>query len=316
VSAGAAAAQNPLPAPAFLPPLIEDYLAYLRDEKRYSPHTITAAAGDLQNFALYCGSARIARLEQIDVHLVRAWLGSLRRAGRESASLHRYLSSLRSWFRYLIREGQIDANPAQAVRAPKHRRKLPATLDAERLGAALDGDHSDAPFDVQDRAIIELFYSAGLRLAELQALNVDDLAHGQRELTVLGKGNKQRIALLGAKAREALDAWLRLRAGHAKPDETALFVSSRGTRLSRAAIGTRLRQWAQRNALGVHLHPHRLRHSFATHMLENSGDLRAVQEMLGHAHLSTTQIYTHLDWKHLAKVYDDAHPRARRGKTR
>ncbi|WP_028080923.1 tyrosine recombinase XerC [Solimonas soli] len=313
MKADATAAQA-APAPAFFATLAAGYLRYLRNEKRYSPHTVAAAGRDLRNFAAYCGSARVARIEQIDVHLVRAWLGAQRRAGREPATLHRYLSSLRGWFRYLIRERHVDANPAQLVRAPKRQRKLPATLDAETLAGALDRDAGDAPFEIQDRAIIELFYSAGLRLAELHALDVADLAHGQRELTVLGKGNKQRMALLGGKARAALDAWLRHRDAHAAPGEGALFVSTRGLRMSRATIAGRLRRWAQRNALGVHLHPHRLRHSFATHMLENSGDLRAVQEMLGHAHLSTTQIYTHLDWKHLAKVYDDAHPRARRKK--
>ncbi|MFT4045777.1 MAG: tyrosine recombinase XerC [Solimonas sp.] len=300
------------PPPAFFAALTAGYLAYLEHEKRYSAHTVEAARRDLQQFAAYCGAARIARLEQIDVHLVRAFLGDRRRAGREPATLHRCLSSLRGWFGYLIRERRLDANPAQQVRAPKLQRKLPATLDAETLAGALDHDRSDDPAPVADRALIELFYSAGLRLGELHALNVDDVDRDQRELIVDGKGGKQRIAMLGGKARAALDAWLHLRGGQANADEPALFVSARGTRLSREAIGRRLRGWAQRNGLGVHLHPHRLRHSFATHMLENSGDLRAVQEMLGHAHLSTTQIYTHLDWKHLARVYDDAHPRARR----
>ncbi|MGH8445063.1 MAG: tyrosine recombinase XerC [Solimonas sp.] len=306
-------ADRPTPEPPdFFAPLVGAYLAYLRDEKRYADNTVEAAARDLRLFGAYCGAARIARLEQIDVHLIRDFLGAQRRAGREPASLHRYLSNLRGWFRYLIREGRLAANPAQQVRAPKLQRKLPATIDAERLIAALDRDRGDGDFELRDRAVIELFYSGGLRLAELQGLDADAVAHGQRELTVSGKGRKQRIVMLGGKARAALDAWLAVRGEHADAGEPALFVSTRGGRLSRGAIGVRLRDWARRNELGVHLHPHRLRHAFATHMLENSGDLRAVQEMLGHAHLSTTQIYTHLDWKHLAKVYDDAHPRARR----
>ncbi|HET8883793.1 MAG TPA: tyrosine recombinase XerC, partial [Solimonas sp.] len=242
----------------------------------------------------------------------RDWLGRQRRAGREPATLHRYLSTLRGWFRYLLREQRVQANPAVAVRAPKRVRKLPATIDADTLGSALDHDPADDDLAVRDRAIIELFYSAGLRLAELQQLDVDAFGDRHAGFTVRGKGGKERIAMLGGKARAALGAWLALRPQYAADGENALFVARRGTRLSRAAIATRLRDWARRNALGVHLHPHRLRHAFATHMLENSHDLRAVQEMLGHAHLSTTQIYTHLDWQHLAQVYDDAHPRARR----
>nr|WP_194241179.1 tyrosine recombinase XerC [Solimonas terrae] len=295
-----------------LAPLIAGYLDYLRDEKRYSAHTVSAARNDLQQFAEYCAAAHVARLEQIDAHLIRDWLGRQRRAGREPASLHRYLSTLRGWFRHLLREQRVAANPATAVRAPKLVRKLPATVDADTLGAALDHDSADDDLAVRDRAIIELFYSAGLRLAELQQLDVDVFDERQPSFTVRGKGSKERVAVLGGKARIALAAWLKLRPNHAAAGENALFVGRRGTRLSRATIAVRVRDWARRNALGVHLHPHRLRHAFATHMLENSHDLRAVQEMLGHAHLSTTQIYTHLDWKHLAKVYDDSHPRARR----
>ncbi|WP_020650941.1 tyrosine recombinase XerC [Solimonas variicoloris] len=299
-------------APAFFAPLVDDYLGYLRDEKRYSPHTVAAAERDLRRFGHYCGLARVTALEQIDVHRVRDFLGAQRRAGREPASLHRYLSSLRGWFRFLVRQQRLAANPAAQVRAPKLQRKLPAVIDAETLSATLDRDTAGDEDAVRARALIELFYSTGMRLAELHGLDVGALDARQQELTVTGKGSKQRIVLLGGKARAALDAWLACRAGLAGVGEPALFVSSRGGRLSRTAIARTLRDWARRNGLGVHLHPHRLRHSFATHMLENSGDLRAVQEMLGHAHLSTTQIYTHLDWKHLATVYDDAHPRARR----
>lgn len=302
-----------LPPPAFLAPLIASYLAYLRSEKRYSVHTVAASQRDLQQFAGYCGRASITRLTQIDSHLIRAYVAAQHRAGHGPASLQRYLSTLRSWFRYLLREGEVQANPAQVVRAPKLRRKLPGVIDAETLGAALDsGAGAGDPWAVRDQAIIELFYSAGLRLAELHALDAAMLAGAPGELTVSGKGGRQRIVMIGAPARRALAAWLRLRAEFAGPGEPALFVSGRGLRLSRSTIAQRLRLWAQRNGLGVHLHPHRLRHSFATHLLENSGDLRAVQELLGHAHLATTQIYTHLDWKRLATVYDAAHPRARR----
>ncbi len=287
------------------------YLEYLRHEKRCSAHTLAATQRDLSGFIGYCSAADIVEPAQIDAHLLRSWIGARRRAGSEAASLHRYLSSLRSWFRYLLREQLIVANPAVAVRAPRRVRKLPASIDADTLGSALDSDDGDNPLAIRDRAIIELFYSAGLRLAELQQLDLSAIA-GQSAFTVRGKGNKERIAMLGGKARIALDRWLRLRPSLAAAGEPALFVSARGRRLSRSAVAHSLRRWAQRTALGVHLHPHRLRHAFATHMLENSQDLRAVQELLGHSHLSTTQIYTHLDWKHLARVYDDAHPRARR----
>ncbi|NKF20712.1 tyrosine recombinase XerC [Solimonas marina] len=301
----------PVIAPAALAPWIERYLDYLRVEKRYSPHTVDAARRDLSQFAVYCARVRIDDPARIDSHLIRDWLGAQRRAGHEAASLHRYLSSLRGWFRHLLRDGAVTANPAVAVRAPKLVRKLPATIDAETLGAALDRS-GDGELDLRDHAIVELFYSAGLRLAELQQLDLDTLDPDRGAFTVRGKGSKERVAMLGRKARAALDAWLALRPQYADADERALFVSSRGQRLSRGAIAQRLKQWARARELDVGLHPHRLRHAFATHMLENSGDLRAVQEMLGHAHLSTTQIYTHLDWKHLARVYDDAHPRARR----
>ncbi len=306
-----AAALPPEP-PAFFDPLIAEYLDYLTHERRYSPHTRSASANDLAQFAEYCGKARITTLTQIDSHVVRAWISTQHRAGREPVSLHRYLSTLRGFMRLQLRKGRLQANPAQAVRAPKLRRSLPQVIAAEPLGHALDQLPPD-DLGVRDRAMVELFYSAGLRLAELQQLDEAAVAGGQ-ELRVTGKGNKQRVVMIGSQARGALDAWLRLRGSYAKADELALFVSQRGDRLSRASIGQRLKVWAQQAELGVPLHPHRLRHSFATHLLENSGDLRAVQELLGHAHLSTTQIYTHLDWKRLATVYDQAHPRAKRNK--
>lgn len=300
---------SPLP-PALAKP-IADYLGWLHVEKRSSPHTVAAARNDLQRFAHYCQQARVSRLEQLDSHLVRAWIASEHRSGRDPSSLHRYLSSLRSWCRYLLREQKLSANPAATVRAPKHRRRLPEVIDAETLDAALNQPQEDA-FAQRDQAMVELFYSTGLRLAELHGLDAADMLGAPSELTVTGKGRKQRIVMIGEQARAAVAAWLQLRPQWAGAAEPALFVSSRGLRLSRTSIAQRLRVWAQRSGLGQHLHPHRLRHSFATHLLENSGDLRAVQELLGHAQLSTTQIYTHLDWQRLAAVYDSAHPRARR----
>ncbi|HSW12958.1 MAG TPA: tyrosine recombinase XerC [Solimonas sp.] len=292
---------------------IADYLGYLRHEKKCSPHTLAATASDLALFTAYCAQARVLRLAQIDQHLVRGFIAARHRAGIEPSSLHRYLSSLRSFFRQLIRIGSLQANPAVGVRGPKLRRKLPGVISQDDLKDALDRG-TEGAWAERDQAIVELFYSAGLRLAELHALDAADVDAGQAELTVTGKGRKQRVVMIGGQARAALDAWLALRREAAPLGESALFVSRLGRRLSRSSIGLRLKAWAQQSGLQAQLHPHRLRHSFATHLLESSGDLRAVQELLGHANLSTTQIYTHLDWKRLAQVYDEAHPRAKRSK--
>lgn len=291
--------------------LIEEFVAYLRHQRNYSDWTCSGRQRELTRFAAWCASAKIDTLEKIDTHAVRGFITGLHRQGLQAAALHRNLSSLRSFLRYQLAQGRLQANPADSVRAPKLKRKLPGVISADELGVALDhtpqGDLAQ-----RDHAMVELFYSAGLRLAELHGLAAVVLAHGETHITVTGKGNKQRVVMIGAKARGALDAWLALRPSYARADETALFVSRDGARLSRSAIGQRLKVWAQRSGINTRLHPHRLRHSFATHLLENSGDLRAVQELLGHANLSTTQIYTHLDWKHLARAYDDAHPRAKR----
>ncbi len=297
-----------------LAPLVAEYLGHLTHERRSSPHTVAATRRDLDAFAGYCGKAGIQHMAQIDGHMIRAYIAAQHRAGRQPVSLHRYLSTLRGFFRWQLRQGRLAANPAQAIRAPKLRRRLPEVIAAEALNQALDRGAAvaaDDPLAARDQAVIELFYSAGLRLAELHGLDQAALTT-DGELTVTGKGRKERVVMVGGPARKALDAWLRLRERYAGAAEPALFVSTRGRRLSRAAIAQRLRLWAQRSGLAVPLHPHRLRHSFATHLLENSGDLRAVQELLGHAHLSTTQIYTHLDWQRLATVYDAAHPRARK----
>ncbi|WP_370306424.1 tyrosine recombinase XerC [Sinimarinibacterium flocculans] len=298
-------------APGFLGPLIDAFVGHLQHQRRYSDNTCAAARRDLAAFAAYCTRGGVSALTQIDQHFVRAYIAARHRDGLQPASLQRHLSTLRGFFRHQVREQRIAANPAQTVRAPRARRRLPGVVAADALNAALDREPTDE-LGVRDRAIIELFYSCGLRLAELHGLDVADVENGRSETTITGKGRRQRIVMIGAPARAAVAAWLRLRPRYAAQGEPALFVSTRGQRLSRAAIGVRVRAWAQQAELGVRLHPHRLRHSFATHLLESSGDLRAVQEMLGHAHLSTTQIYTHLDWKRLSAVYDDAHPRARR----
>lgn len=291
---------------------IAEYLRYLRDEKRASPHTQLAAARDLAVFTADSRAAGIDAPAQIDVHFVRRHVTGLHAAGRQPRTVQRMLSSIRGWLRRETELGRLPANPAQGVRPPKGRRELPKTVEADALNAALDHTpdrNADNPWQLRDHAMVELLYSSGLRLSELQALN---LPHGAMpdELRIVGKGSKTRIVSVGSKARLAIDRWLTQRAAFAAADEPALFVSRNGRRLSHRAIQQRIDVWARRAGLPAHLYPHRLRHSFATHLLENSGELRSVQELLGHANLSTTQIYTQLDWKHLAKVYDAAHPRA------
>jgi len=298
-------------AATLLAPLIAEYLQYLRYEKKYSPHTVSGRAGDLARLQSYAEKSALRSLPQLDAHVVRGFISTLHREGRDPVTLHRYLSSVRSFLGYQVHQRRLEANPAAGVRAPKIRRKLPGVITADALNAALDRPLAGKNATL-NRALVELLYSAGLRLAELHSLNADQLSHGERELIITGKGNKQRVVMVGSRARAALDEWLRQRAERATVGESALFVSSAGSRLSRSAIAAALKRWALAADLPGRIHPHRLRHSFATHLLENSGDLRAVQELLGHAHLTTTQVYTHLDWKRLAQVYDGAHPRARR----
>jgi integrase/recombinase XerC len=212
---------------------------------------------------------------------------------------------------FLVETGELKANPAVHVQAPKPSRRLPATLDADQV-ASLLAIEGDEPLTVRDRAILELFYSSGLRLAELVSLNLGDVDAHDRTVRVTGKGSKTRIVPVGRHALEALAAWLKVRPELAPHGEAALFVSRNGRRISHRAVQERVSHWARRQSAVTGVHPHMLRHSFATHVLESSGDLRAVQEMLGHASLSTTQVYTHLDFQHLAHVYDQAHPRAKK----
>lgn len=290
---------------------IEAYLGWLGHERRMSPHTLTAVRRDLAGLAEHLQSAGCHSPDQVSVHPLRAWLTGLHRRGHQPASLHRYLASARGWFRWLVERGDLAVNPALGLRAPRHRRKLPDVIPADALGAALDRPGSGTR-EKRDRALVEVFYSTGLRLAELQGLDVTAVDAGQTELRVLGKGQKERLVWLGSKARQALDDWLAVRADWQRADAAPLFLNPRGGRLSRGGVALALRQWALRSGLDGTLHPHRLRHAFATHLLEETGDLRAVQELLGHAHLSTTQIYTQVDFRRLAEVYDAAHPRARK----
>ncbi|NLD13812.1 MAG: tyrosine recombinase XerC [Gammaproteobacteria bacterium] len=289
---------------------LEAWLLELRAGRQLSAHSLEAAQRDLAQVMQFCHDQDIDGWSRLQPADVRQWLASLRRKNYAPASMARMLSSLRSFFRYLQRQGLVNNNPAQGIRAPRGEKRLPRTLDVDRAGQLLDQLPADTVPEVRDRAMLELLYSSGLRLSELTGLDLPalDLAAGQ--VRVLGKGGKQRDLPVGSKARAALQDWLAVRSQLAK-DTPALFVGERGARIHPSVVRQRLRQAGQLE-LGQHLHPHMLRHSFASHLLESSQDLRAVQELLGHANISTTQIYTHLDFQHLAQVYDRAHPRARR----
>lgn len=290
---------------------IARFLDTLRVERRYSPNTLAAYRRDLAALEEFCAAEGIARWEQLNAHHIRALIAARHRRGLTGRSLQRLLSALRGFFAWLISQHELKSNPAAGIRAPKSPRPLPGTLDVDQMARLLDIGATDV-LALRDRAILELFYSSGLRLAELAGLDLGDLDLGDGAVRVTGKGSKTRVVPVGRHARAALERWLAERRAIPGPDETALFVGRNGRRLAPRAVQARLKAWARRQGLDISLHPHMLRHSFASHLLESSGDLRAVQELLGHADISTTQIYTHLDFQHLAQVYDAAHPRAKR----
>ncbi len=291
--------------------LVERFLAHLQNERRLSLHTIDAYRRDLAALTAYCEHENLASIESVDVYDVRRFAARCHRQGLGPRSIARRLSAVRTFLSWLVTEGVIGANPAINVQAPKPSRRLPATLDADQVASLLElaGDGDVA---VRDRAMLELFYSSGLRLAELIGLDIHDIDFGDRTVRVLGKGSKSRVVPVGRYALEALRAWLRARARLVPAEEPALFVSRHGRRLAPRSAQARLNHWAVKQGSPSRVHPHMLRHSFASHLLESGGDLRAVQELLGHSSLSTTQIYTHLDFQHLAHIYDRSHPRARR----
>jgi integrase/recombinase XerC len=290
---------------------IERYLGHLRHERRLSPHTQSSYRRDLQAFVAFAGERGVGDWAAVDSALVRDFAAARHRRGLSGRSVQRALSALRSFYGYLLRERAVALNPAVDVSAPKSPRKLPATMAVDDMQRLLDHVVQD-PLQLRDLAILELMYSCGLRLAEAVGLDIDRLDLRGGTVTVMGKGAKTRQLPFGRLAREALARWLAVRPSLASAQETALFVGRGGQRLSARSVQERVRRWALRAGLPRHLHPHMLRHSFASHLLESSGDLRAVQELLGHADISTTQVYTHLDFQHLAEVYDRAHPRARK----
>ncbi|MEJ2142209.1 MAG: tyrosine recombinase XerC [Gammaproteobacteria bacterium] len=277
--------------------------------RNLSIHTLKNYQRDLNKLVAYCDASAVSSWAELDEQHIRVHVSQCHRKGLSGKSLQRALSSMRTFFAFLIEQGDLKFNPAKQVKAPKSARKLPQTLDVDRVGQLLTIEGSD-DLAIRDRAILELFYSSGLRLSELTGLNMNSLL-SDNEIKVKGKGNKERILPVGRKAVAALKQWLSIRHKLSNENEKALFVSQKGTRLSPRSVQQRLRHWVLKQGLDTHVHPHMLRHSFASHVLESSGDLRAVQELLGHADISTTQIYTHLDFQHLAKVYDQAHPRAR-----
>ena len=286
------------------------YLAHLKNERRMSPHTGDSYARDLAALAAYCKRKKIAGWRSVDSQHIRVFAAEEHRGGLGPRSIQRRLSAVRGFFSFLIREGELHSNPASEIQAPKAPKRLPKTLDADQMARLLDfrGDRS---LDARDRAIMELLYSSGLRLAELAGLALVDLDLKDQTVRVTGKGNKTRIVPVGRMAAAALRVWLKERSAIRNIEDHALFVGSTGRRLGMRAIQLRIDHWAKRQGLGVKVHPHLFRHSFATHLLESSGNLRGVQELLGHADISTTQIYTHLDFQHLARIYDRTHPRAK-----
>jgi integrase/recombinase XerC len=291
--------------------LLEAFLHHLAHERRLSPHTLSNYRRDLARVRDWLEDGNRGTWQRLDQETVRGYVAWRHRCGASGKTLQRELSALRSLYRYLLREGEAVQNPGQGVRAPKSARKLPATLDADQLCGLLDHPDDD-PLMLRDTAMIELFYSSGLRLAELVSVNVGDIDMNDATLEVTGKGAKTRRVPVGGQAREAIRSWLRVRGNYAGADQPALFVSQRGNRIHPRTVQQRLQRWALTQGATRGVHPHLLRHSFASHLLESSGDLRAVQELLGHSDISTTQIYTHLDFQHLAQVYDKAHPRARK----
>ncbi|MCX7109103.1 MAG: tyrosine recombinase XerC [Proteobacteria bacterium] len=288
------------------------YLEMLQVRQRVSVHTLDAYSRDLQRLTDHCDQLKLNVWEDVREHHIRAHIAARHRDDMVSRSLQRELSAIRGFFAFLIGERHLDLNPARGVRAPKTPQKLPKPLDVDRMAAMLDAQQEDA-LEVRDVAMWELFYSSGLRLGELTGLNCHDVDLVAGSVFVRsGKGNRSRYVPVGSNACKAIILWLQNRKVYAGGAEPALFVSRLGKRIAPRTIQQRLERWRVKLGLDTHVHPHMLRHSFASHMLEGSGDLRAVQEMLGHANIATTQIYTHLDFQRLAAVYDQTHPRARK----
>ncbi len=293
---------------------LSHFFDQLNYQRRLSPRTIKSYRRDLAQLSAFCQQNKLTHWSELQQHHIQTFAAQRHRSGLSGRSVQRELSAIRTFFNYLLKNLLASDNPARRVRAPKSPQKLPKTLDLDRISGMLE-QRPDNELEQRDLAMWELFYSSGLRLSELTNLNLDDLDHRAGMLLVRhGKGDKSRQLPVGSHALSAIDRWLTVRSTVAVIDETALFVSQRGHRIAPRTVEARLVRWCRKLGLPESIHPHMLRHSFAGHLLESSSDLRAVQELLGHANISTTQIYTHLDFQHLAEVYDKAHPRAQRVK--
>ncbi len=290
---------------------LERFFIYLESERKYSSHTLSAYQRDIKAFTAYCVQQYQTVWANIDEALIRQFVAAQHRKGLSGRSLQRRLSAVRTLFNYLRRHYGLKSNPAVGVPAPKSPKRLPETLGVDQLNRML-AQPDDDPLAYRDHAMMELLYGCGLRLSELTGLNLADIDWQQQVLTVMGKGRKERRVPFGKKALEALNTWMTARTPLLKQEQAALFLSKNGQRISNRNVQQRLKSRALKQGLNGNAYPHMLRHSFASHILESSGDLRAVQELLGHANLTTTQIYTHLDFQHLAGVYDKAHPRSRK----
>ena len=290
---------------------IDRFIRHLEFERRLSPQTCKNYRRDLKALAAWAAAQDIADWGAIDSEHVRAFSATCFRKGLSARSIQRRLSAARTFYRYLLREKVVSNSPVTSVSAPKSKKRLPGNLDADRMARLLDIP-GDGPIVDRDRAMLELLYSSGLRLAELVDLNLGDVDMSDATVRVTGKGNKDRIVPVGRQALKALRQWALTRADLAGAGENALFVSNRGARISHRSVQSRVKHWAKRQGIDANVYPHLFRHSFATHVLESSHDLRGVQELLGHTNISTTQVYTHLDFQHLAQIYDQTHPRARK----
>jgi integrase/recombinase XerC len=290
---------------------IDAYLQVLSVERRLSQHTIKAYRRDLNKLILFCDGRGLLLWQGLNNHVARLFSASLNAHGMHAKSIQRILSACRGMSAYLIQKGQLNTNPFDDVRAPKAEKRLPKTLSVDQVTSLVEISLDD-PLSYRDKAMLELFYSSGLRLSELCSLDLNDLNLPEKMLRVTGKGDRMRDLPIGRQADQAIRNWLLQRNSLPLKDYQALFVSKHGNRISVRNIQSRVKHWAAKQGIEVSVSPHMLRHSFATHLLESSGELRSVQELLGHANISTTQIYTHLDFQHLAQVYDDAHPRAKK----
>ncbi|NOR70084.1 MAG: tyrosine recombinase XerC [Methylomarinum sp.] len=288
---------------------LSNFFQHLEVEKRASEHTLKSYQRDINQLQSYCATKDLTQWQDVKAADIRNHIANRHRKGISSKSLQRELSAIRSFYNYQLKKHLLDINPALHIRGPKQERKLPKILDVDQLTGILDNP-PDSPLEIRDLAMFELFYSSGLRLSELAALDMGDIDLSDQSLRVrYGKGGKQRDLPIGSKAVSAINKWLAYRP---VSSESALFTSNKGNRISQRSIQLRLDRWCIKIGLPEHVHPHMLRHSFASHLLESSQDIRAVQELLGHSNISTTQIYTHLDFQHLAEVYDKTHPRAKK----